>query len=118
MTRRSAVVYPVATTTGRVLFGLRSRLVSHLPETWAGFGGSTEHGEDSADAALRELEEETGYSGPIELTLVDEYREGPYHITAFVGMVPDEFPPILNWEHDNAKWVDQEEFTSIWRTTK
>lgn len=94
---KGAAILPLARTTGRVLVGLRSRRVPR-PLTWAPFSGHTKRGETPKETALRELAEETGYTGPMVLR-----QAGPRF---FVAIVPDEFPPILNWEHEDAAWLD------------
>lgn len=78
--------------------GLRSPFVSR-PGTWAPFGGHREPEESLEETVIRELYEETMYSGPVKLSQV-----GPQ---SFLGLVPDEFPPVLNWEHTSAKWIRQ-----------
>ncbi len=88
----------VAATTGRILMGLRSPLVTR-PMTWAPFGGHREPGETLEETVIRELYEETRYRGPIKLKKIGSQ--------AFIGVVPDEFPPVLNWEHIGSKWVKQ-----------
>lgn len=104
---RASVVVVVAEDTGRILLGLRSLHVSYRPGTWAAFGGSAEPGETSEETALRELREETGYAGEIEMVQLTRYRgTGGVETTTFLGTVPHEFPPILNWEHDDARWTD------------
>lgn len=42
---------------------LLARFVGQQPPHWTLPGGGVEHGEDPADTALRELTEETGYTG-------------------------------------------------------
>jgi len=44
---------------------LLARYVGEVPPHWTLPGGGVEHGEDPADAALRELTEETGYTGRV-----------------------------------------------------
>ena len=55
---------------------------------------------------MRELHEETGYGAPLLLlpALDIEHAEGTAHM--FVGAVPREFDPKINWEHVMAIWVD------------
>jgi 8-oxo-dGTP pyrophosphatase MutT (NUDIX family) len=101
-----AGVLPLASSTGRVLLGLRAPPCSE-PYTWACFGGSRDP-EDSSleETALRELAEETGYTGPIELTSRLRLVRGSTKAFVFVGLVPEEFEPELNREHSGAIWVD------------
>jgi len=100
-----AGVLPLASSTGRVLLGLRAPPCSE-PYTWACFGGSRDP-EDSSleETALRELAEETGYAGPIELTSRLRLVRGSTKAFVFVGLVPEEFEPALNWEHETALWL-------------
>ena len=104
--RTGAGVIPLALTTGRVLLGERASPCSD-PDTWAGFGGLVEREDITVvGTALRELFEETGYAGPIRL--VDHavaVRNGT-SAHMFVGLVPEEFEPELNWEHHTALWLD------------
>lgn len=101
----SAAVLPLAYNTGRVLVGYRSQFCWE-PFAWAAFGGAKDP-EDAclADTAIRELLEETGYAGHIELypgvNVSHPRSEG--HV--FIGLVEREFRPKLNWEHVAARWV-------------
>jgi 8-oxo-dGTP diphosphatase len=54
--------YALCVRDGQVLL---ARYIGHLPPSWTLPGGGVEHGEDPADAVLRELTEETGYSGRV-----------------------------------------------------
>jgi 8-oxo-dGTP pyrophosphatase MutT (NUDIX family) len=65
--------------------------------------------ETLADTAIRELVEETGYTGPITLTPGENVRHGRTEGHIFLGVVPREFRPKLNWEHTSAKWVRPEQ---------
>lgn len=101
-----AGVIPLSVETGRVLLGLRSAACSE-PLTWAGFGGSLDrHDATLRDTALRELIEETGYAGPIVLVLAANAIRAGTGARVYVGVVPEEFEPVLNWEHDMALWLD------------
>lgn len=91
---RGAGIYPVSPS-GHLLLAKRSKRTDH-GGSWAGFGGAREPGETYEQCALRELFEETGYSGPMWL-----YKLAPHR---FLGLVPYEFTPRLNWEHTKAAW--------------
>lgn len=68
---------------------------------WSIPAGGVEHGESFLEAALRELAEEAGYSGrlDVELDVVD--RVSGFHY--FVARSP-RFTVRLNWEHDDGRW--------------
>jgi 8-oxo-dGTP pyrophosphatase MutT (NUDIX family) len=101
-----AGVLPLAVSTGRVLLGLRAAPCSE-PGTWSSFGGLREPEDASLEeTALRELAEETGYIEPIALTTRLRVVRGSTKAFVFVGLVPEEFEPVLNWEHSGAIWVD------------
>lgn len=104
-TKLSAGVLPLARSTGRVLVGYRSQF-SYEPYTWAAFGGSKDPEDETlADTALRELFEETGYAGPITLAPGENVAHERTMGHIFLGIVPKEFRPKLNWEHSAARWV-------------
>jgi ADP-ribose pyrophosphatase YjhB (NUDIX family) len=61
MRRRLRVAaYAICLRDGQVLL---ARFIGAQPHVWTLPGGGVEHGEDPADAVLRELTEETGYAG-------------------------------------------------------
>jgi 8-oxo-dGTP pyrophosphatase MutT (NUDIX family) len=93
-----------AAATGRLLLGKRSRFVNE-PGTWNLFGGAIESGEDPAEAAAREVSEELGYTKPIAVKPVFVYRSGTFAYHNFIGVVPEEFTPRLNWETEEARWL-------------
>ena len=107
-----AGILPFCKKTGRFLVGLRSKDVT-LAFTWGNFGGKLENEKNIEVCALRELKEETKYKG--EITLVKGYifkeRQLEYH--NYIGIVPDEFKPKLNWEHTKAKWLTLEELYQL-----
>jgi len=92
--RRGAGIYVIAPT-ARMLLGLRSGQVNDAFQ-WCGFGGGLERGETLLECAVRELREETGYPGSLDVTQVTRQ--------IFLGVVPEEFEPTLNWEHEAAAW--------------
>jgi 8-oxo-dGTP pyrophosphatase MutT (NUDIX family) len=96
----AAGVVLYAEDTGRWGFQQRSDTVND-PGLWAAWGGGREPGESTEQCALRELAEESGYRGPIELEALDE---NPDFMT-FVGRVPAEFEPRYNPEWKDYCWV-------------
>jgi 8-oxo-dGTP pyrophosphatase MutT (NUDIX family)/GNAT superfamily N-acetyltransferase len=97
----AAGVVLYAEDTGRWGFQQRSDTVND-PGLWAAWGGGREPGESTEQCALRELAEESGYRGPIELEALDENPE----FVTFVGRVPAEFEPRYNPEWKDYCWVE------------
>ena len=99
-----------AADTGRYLLLLRSADVNE-PHTWHMASGQIDEGEDPQQAAQREMEEETGYHGPITLKLVDTFEHGTFKFFNFLGEVPHEFDiPRYNWESEDHVWAAKEDF--------
>jgi lipoyl(octanoyl) transferase len=95
-------------------------LVLHrvVEEYWHVVAGALDEGETYAEAAARELREETGLvATPIDLELEQTYaitdRERPLYPDATAGVVianfhveaPDRWEPTLNDEHDRYSWA-------------
>lgn len=95
--------------TGRVLFALRSEEVNE-PGTWGVWGGAIDYKEDPLSAARRESREEAGYTGEIEFKKLYVYRKDGFTYTTFLGDVPHEFEPRLNWESSASRWCDPGEW--------
>lgn len=87
--------------TGRYGFQQRSDSVTD-PGVWSTWGGGREPGETAQQCVLRELAEESGYQGTVELRSLA--NNGRYH--TFVALVPQEFEPQLNSESQNWCWVN------------
>ena len=99
-------------------------LVLHRSEKqgayWHGVAGGLEAGETSADAAARELREETG----LEAALIDLHRRhvyrleewepryrpesGEIQVEFFLAEAPADWEPSLDWEHDEYRWCSPE----------
>ena len=89
--------------TGRVLLSLRSEFVNE-PHTWGVWGGAIEAGEAPAAAVRREVMEECGYKGPLNLKVLYVYTKDQFKFTTFLADVPTEFVPRLDWETEDYQW--------------
>jgi 8-oxo-dGTP pyrophosphatase MutT (NUDIX family) len=105
---------PISRKTKKILLCYRSSYVNE-PHTWSGFGGKVEEDDSLNDTVINELCEETGYYGDIDLIPVFIFRNKnktfEYH--NYIGIVDNEFEPILNWESDGYKWVTFEQLLKI-----
>lgn len=106
-TGRAAGILLVAPT-GRVLLLRRSK-----DGSWGLPGGRVEPDDESpAYAALRELLEETGYDGEVELECASlDVLRTPTGLTywSFGGKVDREFPVTVNHEHTASGWFREGE---------
>ena len=96
---------PFAKSTGRFLINHRSMHVEQ-PGTYGTWGGAIDRQEDPKDAAERELREEAGYGGSVEMVPLYVFRKGTFAYHNFMAIVEDEFVPHLDWESQGYKWVE------------
>lgn len=103
----------LASDTKKIGVTLRSRYVQS-PGTLGTVGGAIDENDDPKTTTKKEVSEELGYTGPLQLIplLVSERltRTGDkfiYH--NFLGIVPSEFEPKLNWENDDLLWMTLDE---------
>lgn len=101
----------MAKETGRLLLPLRSDEVLE-PGTWGTWGGAIDPNEDPQSAARRELQEEAGFTGELELVpllvfkATDSGGQVTFRYHNFLAIVDSEFEPKLNWEAAEFRWVE------------
>lgn len=98
-----------AKTTGRVLLLKRADTEPNYGGHWGLPGGKAEPGESSADAAMREAREETGYPGDFNIMQEISKVTTPtgMEFTTFLVTLHDEFTPALtDGEHTAWYWAD------------
>lgn len=101
--KRGAGCLVVCSATKRMLLGKRSKDIEQ-PLEWAGFGGAIDSKENTKDAALRELREETGFAGTATLSPLFVFRANGFSFYNYLAIVDREFKPKLDWETSDAKW--------------
>lgn len=113
-----AGVLVFAKDSGKFLIAMRSRFVNE-PNTYGIIGGKVDDEEtvELSSEALRELKEETGYKGKIEMSLLSIYRVPTFSYHTFLGIIDEEFEPVAEphhgWENSFFKWVSYEELLTI-----
>lgn len=109
---RGAGILLIAGDTGRLLLVFRSEYVNE-PGTWGIPGGKIDDDDESPKvAAKREAREELGYSGAVDLRPAHVFKAGDFRFFNFIGVVPKEFRPTLDWENDDAEWFSIDDLPS------
>ena len=100
---------------------------------WHVVAGVVEEGETFAEAAARELREETGFDASLidvgirqSYQVPDDWRSeylagvNEVAIETFAVEVPPDWEPVLNEEHDDYRWLTASEAIAIahWPETK
>lgn len=108
-TRKAAGCIIRAEDTGRFLLAKRSSKVDD-PYQWGTWGGTAEHGERPEQTAEREFREETQYKGDVTLTRLGLTNRNNLMYITFLGTVPTEFSPEVNWENEDWAWFNTGEW--------
>lgn len=97
---------------------LRRRAGGRCPGSWETVHGHIEAGEQPADAASRELKEETGLA-PVRLYNVSRVESFYQHridevalVPVFAAFVDHEAPVRVGAEHDQFEWLSPEDADS------
>jgi dihydroneopterin triphosphate diphosphatase len=105
-------VYPYSIVDGEVRFLIfrRAEKVVYSGQ-WRMIGGKVRYGETRADAAIRELGEETGcrpdllWAVPGVNHFFDAATDTVHHIAVFAARLDDRPVIRLNHEHDSFRWI-------------
>lgn len=102
----------LAKDSGNLLLPFRSRYVEQ-PNTWGTWGGAIDTNENPSEAAKREVFEESGYGGKIEMIPLYVFKhESGFKYYNYLAVVEHEFTPRLNWETENFGWFNLNELPS------
>lgn len=100
---------------------LRSQGGKTLRGHWAGLSGRIENGERPREAALREMEEEAGFSREdVHLCIEGSPQEIPdgradtlWIVHPMLAGLEGDIPPRLDWEHAGYSWIFPEEMWKL-----
>ena len=111
--KRGAGCLFLASDTGRLLLAKRSGAVLE-PHTWGTWGGAIDEDEDPAEAVQREVKEEAGYTGQLNLIPVYAYKDpnSSFRYFNYLAVVPAEFEPRLDHETEGFEWVEPGDWPS------
>lgn len=101
----------LARDTGRILLAHRAAYIENVgpeqPETWGGWGGAIDPGEDPVEATLREVSEETQFRGKIlDIEPLYVFKKDSFRYSNFLVIIESEYTPRLDWENQGFKWCE------------
>lgn len=109
-------VYPYSIEKDQVQFLILKRSADvRYAGQWRMVGGKVEENETATDAAIRELQEETGLSPELFWTIpsinqfYDQQSDTIHQIPAFGAQVNGCEQPNLNHEHNAWQWVSEDD---------
>ena len=103
--KRGAGCLVFAKASNKFLIGYRSNFVQE-PNTWGTWGGAIDDKENPQKAAIRELKEETGYTGNIEAVIAMlVFQKASFKYFNYLIVINKEFLPVLNCENKDFRWV-------------
>ena len=111
----SIAAYVCRIVSGRGRYLILKRSSAYLNETWQMVSGRIEPGERGWEAALREIQEETGlvpdrfYSADAVEQFYEVSQNCINLVPVFVGFIDKEQPVILSGEHGAYKWIFPDE---------
>lgn len=79
---------------------------------WHVISGGVEQGETDEEAAVRELREETGLDATVE-PLDFSFTHDGIHVECFLAETPGSWEPVLDWEHDDYRWLPRDEAAAL-----
>jgi 8-oxo-dGTP pyrophosphatase MutT (NUDIX family) len=79
---------------------------------WHQIAGGVESGETFAEAAVRELREETGLDARVD-PLDCPFQYDGIRVETFIADAPPDWEPMLDWEHDEYRWLPREEAAEL-----
>jgi len=109
-TEQVSVAVPYSTGRNRFLVAKRAETMDTHPGLWNFPSGKIESGEEPVEAALRELQEETGLVGEVLRTadaFEQETEDGNFKVHPVLVLVSGE--PELNREHTEYRWISRDE---------
>lgn len=109
---RGCGILPICSKTKRILVSFRSKYVNE-GNTWSTWGGKVDGDEDLQNTAKREFEEESGYYGMLELFPAYIFKTQGFEYHNFIGSIPEEFEPDLDWETEAYKWLSLDQLMEL-----